>query len=148
MSSLPLSCANSYFFFLIAFALKCNYCISSLDVQCTSNQDLTCPPGFNRCFKGEISYSINAQQVKMSGKGCTTAKQCSDSEDLMCKKLKDSGFHDVTCKTACCSGDNCNTGPGIEASGQVIIMTLLFTMFIFGFPFKWRTLIPETRVSN
>ena len=37
---------------------------------------------------------------------------------------------------ACCSGDNCNTGPGIKASGQVIIMTVLFTMFIFGFLFK------------
>ena len=118
------------FFFLIAFALKCNYCISSLDVQCTSNQDLTCPLGFNRCFKGEISYSINAQQVKMSGKGCTTAKQCSENEDLMCKKLKDSGFHDVTCKTACCSGDNCNTGPGIKASGQVIIMTVVHNVHI------------------
>ena len=65
----------------------------------------------------------------MSGKGCITAKQCSDNEDLMCKKLKDSGFHDVTCKTACCSGDN-------SASGQVIIMTLLFAMFVLGFLFK------------
>ena len=66
----------------------------------------------------------------MYGKGCTNAKQCSDNEDLMCKKLKDSGFHDVTCKTACCSGDNCNTGPGIKASGQVIIMTVVHNVHI------------------
>ena len=72
----------------------------------------------------------------MSDKGCTTAKQCSDNEDLLCKKLKDFGFHDVTCKTACCSGDNCNRGTGNEASGQVIIMTLLFAMFVLSFPFK------------
>lgn len=55
----------------------------------------------------------------------------------MWKKLKDSGFHGVTCKTACCNGDNCNTGPGIEASSQVIIIALLFAMFIvLGFLFK------------
>lgn len=115
-------------YLLAAGGLRCNYCNSSSSFDECSSQHVHCPPGFDRCYKGTISYCINSQAVNGYGKGCTTAQQCSNNENLTCKNVKASGVSDVTCHMECCSSDHCNAGTGIKVSAIVILPCAMFVL--------------------
>ncbi|KAL9985933.1 hypothetical protein ACROYT_G008389 [Oculina patagonica] len=98
-----------------AHGLRCHNCASSESFdECVQHEQVDCSSGFDRCYKGEISYNVNSQLVKTYGKGCTTAAQCSDDENLTCKNVKDSGVKNLKCHFECCTGDNCNSGTAVQ----------------------------------
>ena len=110
------------------FGLRCYNCASSESFDdCSENEKVDCTSGFDRCYRGEIFYDINSQTVKTYGKGCTTAAQCTDQNDLMCKNIKSSGVKNVKCHMKCCTEDLCNSSAGVQVS-----ILILFTCVVFG----------------
>ncbi|KAJ7382228.1 hypothetical protein OS493_036261 [Desmophyllum pertusum] len=117
--------------FSVAHSLRCHNCASSESFdECVPHEQVDCSSGFDRCYKGEISYTINSETVKTYGKGCTTAAQCSNEENLTCQNLKESGVKDVRCHLECCTGDNCNSGTAVRIS---VMMLLSCAVLVLGY---------------
>ena len=86
-------------------------------------EEMTCPTGFDRCFKGYAHVKGGGASVDTFEKACLTAELCEKTDKIdLCKG------DGRKCEINCCSGDLCNVAALQLASTFVLIACALVAL--------------------
>ena len=104
--------------------MKCYKCVSTKSYgDCDDiRKEMTCGPGFDRCYKGSVSIKGGGASVDEFEKGCLTEIACSNIKDSALCKDK------VKCEVSCCTGDFCNTAPTQAVSFVFLTICVLVAL--------------------
>ena len=105
--------------------MKCYKCVStkSWDDCADVKEEMTCPSGFDRCYKVYAHVEGSGASVEGFQKGCLTASLCENTAKFdFCKG------EGKECKINCCSGDLCNAAALQLVSTIVLIACALVAL--------------------